>query len=391
LGSWNERDTLIIDIARSPIGRANKGSLIDVRPDDLAAQVVAALMARNPEVPADSVDDLICGASGGAGEQAFNIGRAVGLLAGLPDTVPAVTVNRFCASSLQAARMAHHAIGAGEGDVFVVAGVESSTRRGVPGTEEHHNPRFTDATRDDYVAELYISMGETAERIAERYGVTREDQDAFAERSHGLALAARDCGATAKEIVGIELPDGSVAEVDDGPRRDTSLEKLARLRPVFRPDGTVTAGNACPLNDGAASMIVTSGARATALGLSPIAKVRSTAVSGLEPELMGLGPIEASRRALAAAGMKPGDLDAVEINEAFSAQVLPSVEQIGLDLDAQVNLHGGAIALGHPFGMTGVRLLSTLLNVLAVRGGGTGMVTLCIGGGQGMAMVLERV
>jgi len=391
MARWNARDTLVIDLARSPIGRAGKGSLVDVRPDDLAAQVVAALLARNPGVPPAAVDDLLCGASGGAGEQAFNLGRAVGLLSGLPDTVPAVTVNRFCASSLQAARMAHHAIGAGEGDLFVVAGVESSTRRGVPGTEEHHNPRFTDRERDDFVAELYLSMGETAERVAERCGVSRADQDAYAERSHRLALAARDAGVTDAEIVPITCPDGTLASVDDGPRRDTSLEKLAALRPAFRPDGTVTAGNACPLNDGAAAMIVASGARATELGLEPVARIRAGAVSGLAPELMGLGPVEASRRALAAAGMTAADLDAVEINEAFAAQVLPSVEQIGLDLDRQVNRHGGAIALGHPFGMTGVRLLTTLLNGLAVRGGEAGLATLCVGGGQGMAMVLDRV
>jgi len=305
--------------------------------------------------------------------------------------VPGVTVNRFCASSLQAARMAHHAIGAGEGDLFVVAGVESSTRRGVPGTEEHHNPRFTDRERDDFVAELYLSMGETAERVAERCGVSRADQDAYAERSHRLALAARDAGVTDAEIVPITCPDGTLASVDDGPRRDTSLEKLAALRPAFRPDGTVTAGNACPLNDGAAAMIVASGARATELGLEPVARIRAGAVSGLAPELMGLGPVEASRRALAAAGMTAADLDAVEINEAFAAQVLPSVEQIGLDLDRQVNRHGGAIALGHPFGMTGVRLLTPLLNGLAVRGGEAGLATLCVGGGQGMAMVLDRV
>lgn len=389
--TWGPHDTVIIDIARSAIGRANKGSLIDVRPDDLAAQVVAKLMERNEGVNPRDLADLICGASGGAGEQAMNVGRAIGLLSGLPNTVPALTVNRFCASSLQAARMGHHALQAGEGEAYLIVGVESCTRRGVAVQESDFNPRFVDQSRDDFVAELFISMGETAERVAEKYNVSREEQDEYAVRSHKLALAARERGTTAKEIVAVQTPSGDLVEIDDGPRPNSTMEALANLRTVFRENGTVTAGNACPLNDGAAAMIITTGAYAQRNGLTPRAKIIGTSVSGLEPELMGLGPISASKQLLAQLNMSPTDIDAVEVNEAFAAQVLPSIREVGFDLDSQVNLNGGAIALGHPFGMTGLRLISTLLHGLEERDQQTGVTTLCVGGGQGMALAIERV
>jgi acetyl-CoA C-acetyltransferase len=381
-------DTVIIDALRTPIGRANKGSLVGVRPDDMAALVVDHLLDRHPEVARDSVDDVICGVSGAAGEQAYNLGRIVGQLAGLPDTVPGTTVNRFCASSLQALRMAHHAVQAGEGATFVVVGVESVTRRAAAFEAKDLNPRMTDHARPDFVSDMYISMIETAERVAARYGVTREDMDEFAALSQNRAVAARDNGSFAREILPVPAGNTTV-ENDDGPRPGTTVAKLAALSPIL-DGGRVTAGNACPLNDGAAAVLVMSAERAEALGLRPRARVLGSHVTGLTPEVMGLGPIEATRGLLQRTAMKITDVDVVELNEAFAAQVLPVCRELGIDVAGQLNPFGGAIALGHPFGMTGVRMLTTLLNGLEARDGSVGLVTLCIGGGQGMAMLIER-
>jgi acetyl-CoA C-acetyltransferase len=383
-------DTVIVDALRTPIGRAHKGSLVDVRPDDMAALVVDALLQRNPEVPRDSVDDVICGVSAAVGEQAYNLGRIVGQLAGLPDTVPGATVNRFCASSLQALRMAHHAVQSGEGDTFVVAGVESVTRRGTAFEAKDLNPRMADHDRPDFVSDMYISMIKTAERVASQYGVTREEMDEFAVLSQSRAVAARDNGSFAREILPVPA-GGTVVTRDDGPRPGTSMAKLAALAPVQGEGGRVTAGNACPLNDGAAAALVLSADRAAALGVRPRARMLGSHVTGLAPEVMGLGPIEATRGLLRRLSMKITDVDVVELNEAFAAQVLPVCGELGIDIEAQLNPFGGAIALGHPFGMTGVRLVTTLLNGLKARDGSVGLVTLCIGGGQGMAMVIERV
>jgi acetyl-CoA C-acetyltransferase len=381
-------DTVIVDALRTPIGRAHKGSLVGVRPDDLAALVVDHLLDRHPEVARDSVDDVICGVSGAAGEQAYNLGRIVGQLAGLPDTVPGTTVNRFCASSLQALRMAHHAVQAGEGDTFVVVGVESVTRRAAAFEAKDLNPRMADHARPDFVSDMYISMIETAERVADRYGVTREDMDEFAALSQNRAVAARDNGSFAREILPVPAGGGSI-EHDDGPRPGTTVAKLAALRPIL-DGGRVTAGNACPMNDGAAAALVMSAERADALGLRPRARVLGSHVTGLAPEVMGLGPIEATRGLLQRTAMKITDVDVVELNEAFAAQVLPVCRELGIDVAGQLNPFGGAIALGHPYGMTGVRMLTTLLNGLEAQDGSVGLLTLCIGGGQGMAMLIER-
>ncbi|HEX3931156.1 MAG TPA: acetyl-CoA C-acyltransferase [Nocardioides sp.] len=382
-------DTVIIDALRSPIGRAFKGSLVDVRPDDLAATVVKALLDRNPALPPEQVDDVICGVSVAVGEQAYNLGRIVGQLAGLPSTVPGTTVNRFCASSLQALRMAHHAIQADEGDVFVVVGVESVTRRGRAFEPEDLNPRMIDQGRPDFVNQMYMPMLETAERVATIHGITRDEMDEIAVRSHTRALAAGDDGTFARETLPIETRTGTM-DHDDGPRPGTSMETLAALKPIL-DDGLVTAGNACPINDGAAAAIVMSSDRAAELGLTPRARVLGSNVTGLEPELMGLGPIEATRGLLSRTGTSVRDLDVVELNEAFAAQVIPVCRELGVDIEAQLNPFGGAIALGHPFGMTGVRMVTTLLNALQSRDGELGLVTQCIGGGQGMSMLFERV
>jgi len=382
-------DTVVVDALRSPIGRAFKGSLVDVRPDDLAATVVRALLDRNPALPPEQVDDVICGVSVAVGEQAYNLGRIVGQLAGLPSTVPGTTVNRFCASSLQALRMAHHAIQADEGDVFVVVGVESVTRRGRAFEPEDLNPRMIDQDRPDFVNQMYMPMLETAERVATIHGITRDEMDEIAVRSHTRALAARDDGTFARETLPIETPTGTM-DHDDGPRPGTSMETLAALKPIL-DDGRVTAGNACPINDGAAAAIVMSSDRAAELGLTPRARVLGSNVTGLEPELMGLGPIEATRGLLSRTGTSVRDLDVVELNEAFAAQVIPVCRELGVDIEAQLNPFGGAIALGHPFGMTGVRMVTTLLNALQSRDGELGLVTQCIGGGQGMSMLFERV
>jgi acetyl-CoA C-acetyltransferase len=385
-------DAHIVAAARTPIGRAFKGSLVAERPDDMAAFVVRELLGRVPELDPAEVDDVIVGAVVGAGEQGYNLGRAVALLAGLPDSVPGTTVNRMCASSLQALRIAHHAIAAGEGDVFIVAGVESVSRtRASAFKPEDANPRFADPVREDFVSRYYIPMGETAENVADRYGVSRLEMDAFAKLSQDRAVAAQAGGAFEREIVPYPRGDGTLVTADDGPRPGTTLEGLAALTPAFRPDGRVTPGNACPLNDGAAALIVMSDTRARELGVRSLARIVGSAVSGVEPEYMGIGPIPAVRSLLGAKRMAISEVDVVELNEAFAAQVLPVCRELGIDIDRQLNPHGGAIALGHPFGMTGARILCTLLNGLREKDKTYGLETMCVGGGQGMAMIVERL
>ena len=384
-------EAVIVDAVRSPIGRAFKGSLIGVRPDDLGARVVDALLERNPEVDPATVEDLICGCGLPQGEQAFNLGRIVVLLSRrLPDSVTATTVNRYCASSLQAIRTAFHAIEAGEGETFIAAGVECVSRVG-PQSEftlpETRNERLTGgAGRPN----AYIDMGQTAENVADRYSVSREDMDSFAKRSQDRAVSARGSGFFEREIVAVELPDGETADRDDSPREGTTLAALAELEPAFREGGRVTAGNSCPLNDGAAAVLVMSHERAKELDLRPRARILASATSGLEPELMGVAPIAAIERALERAGMTIGDVDVTEVNEAFAAQVLPIAEACGIDIDT-LNPHGGAIALGHPFGMTGARIMTTLLNDLETDDGQIGLEAMCVAGGQGMAMIVERL
>jgi acetyl-CoA C-acetyltransferase len=400
-------EAVIVATARSPIGRAFKGSLKDMRPDDLAAQIVKAVLAKVPGLDPAEVEDLILGNGQPAGEAGYNLGRVVAVLSGL-DNVPGVTVNRYCSSSLQTIRMAAHAIKAGEGDCFMAAGVETVSRfgngnsDGVPGT---HNALFAEAeartakrseggqapwTPLAGLPDIYIAMGQTAENVAELENVSREEMDEFGALSQNRAVENAENGFFEREITPITLPDGTVVAKDDGPRPGTTVEKLAQLQPVFRPDGKVTAGNACPLNDGAAAVIVMSDTRAAELGLRPLARIISSSVTGLDPEIMGLGPIEACRQALKRAGMTMADVDLVEINEAFAAQVLPSARQLDIPLD-KLNVHGGAIALGHPFGMTGARIMTTLINGLESTGGTIGLESMCVGGGQGMAMIVERL
>jgi acetyl-CoA C-acetyltransferase len=381
-------DAWIVAATRTPIGRANKGSLVDVRPDDLAAGIVRAALARVPKLDPALVEDVLLGCAQPAGEAGYNMARPVALLAGLPGAA-GTTINRYCASSLQAIRSAAHAIVAGEADVLVAAGVECVSRFGKgksDGMPETKNARFGEGGLPD----VYIAMGETAENVADREHVTREEMDAFAATSQQRAVGAQQQGRFAREITPVTLPDGKVVDRDDGPRPGTTVEKLATLAPAFRPDGRVTAGNACPLNDGAAAVVLMSDARAKALGIEPVARVVATAVSALDPAVMGLGPVEATRRVLARAGKTMRDVDRVEMNEAFAAQVLPSARALEIPHD-KLNVSGGAIALGHPFGMTGARLVTTLLRVLADDGGRLGLATLCVGGGQGMALLLERV
>jgi acetyl-CoA C-acetyltransferase len=383
---------VIVETARSPIGRAFKGSLIDVRPDDLGGSIVRALLEKVPQLDAREIDDLICGAASEGGEQAMNLGRLVGALGGLPDSVPGTTVNRFCASSLQAIRIAYHAIVAGEGQAFVAAGVESVSRvAGRDFTDDDKNPRFVDTSRADYVNDMYISMGLTAENVAERWGIGRTAMDEFAVRSHERALAAQASGFFDAEITPVVLPDGREVTSDDCPRPGTSLERLSELKPAFKADGLVTAGNSCPLNDGAAAVLVMAEERASELGLKPRARIIASAVTGLAPEIMGVGPIDAVRKVLAAAKMSISDVDIVELNEAFAAQVLAVCAELDIDIDRQLNPFGGAIALGHPFGMTGARIMTTLIHGLEQRDQTIGLETMCIGGGQGMAMLIERV
>ncbi len=402
-------EAVIVATARSPIGRAFKGSLKDLRPDDLAATVVRAALDKVPQLNPADIDDLLLGCGLPGGEQGFNMARVVAVLLGY-DTVPGTTVTRYCSSSLQTTRMAMHAIKAGEGDVFVSAGVEMVSRYAKGSSDslpDTMNPAFNDAiaaaneqaaTEADWVdpresrklPDVYIAMGQTAENVAQLKGVSRAEQDEFGVRSQNLAEKAIADGFWEREITPITLPDGTVATKDDGPRPGVTLEGVSGLKPVFRPNGTVTAGNCCPLNDGAAAVVIMSDTKARELGITPLARVVSTGVSGLSPELMGLGPIEASKRALKLAGMTIDDIDLVEINEAFAAQVIPSYRELGIDID-KLNVHGGAIAVGHPFGMTGARITGTLLNGLTTRDATFGLETMCVGGGQGMAMVLERL
>ncbi|MEZ5217692.1 MAG: acetyl-CoA C-acetyltransferase [Ilumatobacteraceae bacterium] len=398
-------EAVIVATARSPIGRAGKGSMTTIRPDDLSAQIVRALMAKVPQVKADDVEDLLMGCGQPAGEQGFNIARVVAVLAGL-DNTPGATVNRYCSSSLQTIRMAAHAIKAGEGDCFIAAGIECVSRYGFGASDTAPNPVFKASgartkaraeggadtwTPAEGMPDIYIAMGQTAENVVQYEGVTREEMDAYALRSQQRAAAAIEAGFFEREITPITLPDGTVVSTDDCPRPQTTLVGLASLKPAFRPDGSVTAGNACPLNDGAAAVMVMSDTKAKALGLTPLARVVSSGVSGLNPEIMGLGPIEASRQALARAGMTIDQLDLIEINEAFAAQVIPSAKHLGIDIDKQLNVHGGAIALGHPFGQTGARIMTTLINGLQTTGGQYGLETMCVGGGQGLAMIVERM
>jgi acetyl-CoA C-acetyltransferase len=387
------REAVIVATARTAIGRAFKGSLINARPDDMGGAVVRALLGRVPQLDPRDVDDVIFGAANQGGEQAMNLARQVGLLSGLPDTVPATTVNRFCASSLQAIRMAEHAIKAGDGDAFVCGGVESITRtRGRSfDLERDQHPRFSDASRSDFINYVYMAMGLTAEKVADRFGVSREDMDAFALLSQDRAVAAQRAGVHAREIVPFTLDDGSVVAKDDSPRPGTTREALAQLQPAFKEGGRVTAGNSCPLNDGAAAVLVMSDAKAASLGVTPLARIIASSVSALEPELMGVGPIESVRRVLAKARLSIGDVDVVELNEAFAAQVIPVCRELRIDIDRQLNPHGGAIALGHPFGMTGARMMTALINDLTTLDRTIGLETMCIGGGQGMAMLIERL
>jgi len=383
---------VVVDTRRTAIGRAFKGSLASARPDDLAAFVTRALVDSVEGFDAAEIEDVIVGSAIQAGPQSMNLGRVVAALAGFPETVPGSTVNRFCASSLQAVRVAANAIAAGEGDAYVAAGVESVSQ--VDGRvfdpEVDANPRFTDPARADYVNDMYIPMGMTAENVAVRWDVSRAAMDEYAALSQGRALAAREAGFFAREIVPVETAEGAVVDADDGIRPGTTVEVLAGLKPVFKADGRVTAGNSCPLNDGAAAALIMSEERARELGLPIRARILATGLSGVAPEVMGVGPIEAIRTALRRAGMSVADLDIVELNEAFAAQVLPICDAVGIDVEEQLNPHGGAIALGHPFGMTGVRMLGTLLNGLEAADGQVGMVTMCVAGGQGMATIFER-
>src|SRR5487761_269385 len=402
-------EAVIVATARSPIGRAFKGSLTSIRPDDLLAQIVTAVLAKVPQLEPSQVEDLIVGCGLPGGEQGFNMARVVAVMLGL-DGVPGTTVNRYCSSSLQSTRMAYHAIKAGEGDVFITAGVECVSRF-VKGSSDSlpdtHTPLFAgaearavttaaaetpwhDPREDGEVPDIYIAMGQTAENLASLRGITRAEQDEFGVRSQNLAEKALANGFWQREITPVTLPDGSVVSADDGPRPGTTLEKVATLKPAFREHGTVTAGNCCPLNDGAAALVVMSDAKAAELGLTPLARIVSTGVSAVSPEIMGLGPVAASQQALRRAGMAISVIDLVEINEAFAAQVIPSYRELGIDL-ARLNVNGGAIAVGHPFGMTGARIATTLINSLQFHDKTMGLETMCVGGGQGMAMILERL
>ena len=398
-------EAVIVSTARSPIGRALKGSMTSIRPDDLAAQIVNAALAKIPQLDRNLVEDLLMGCGQPAGESGVNIGRVVAVLADMPD-VPGVTVNRYCSSSLQTIRMAAHAIKAGEGDIFVAAGVETVSRF-VNGMADDGptNELFADAmartakraageggdwTPGDGLPDVYIAMGQTAENVAEKENVSREDMDEFAARSQQLATASLENGYWEQEITPVTLPDGTVVSQDDGIRPGTTAEGLAGLKPAFKPEGRVTAGNACPLNDGAAAVVVMSDTKAKELGLTPLARVVASGVSGLNPEIMGLGPIEACRQALGRANMTIDDIDLVEINEAFAAQVLPSARHLGIDIE-KLNTRGGAIAIGHPFGMTGARIMTTLIHNLQESDKTFGMESMCVGGGQGMAMIIERL
>ncbi|MFI6288919.1 acetyl-CoA C-acetyltransferase [Streptomyces sp. NPDC051018] len=403
-------EAVIVSAARSPIGRAFKGSLKDLRADDLTATVIQAALAKVPGLDPKDIDDLMLGCGLPGGEQGHNLGRIVAVQMGM-DHLPGCTITRYCSSSLQTSRMALHAIKAGEGDVFISAGVEMVSRfangssDGQPGTQ---NPLFADAQartaklseggvdgwhdprEDGLLPDAYIAMGQTAENLARLKGVTRREMDEFGVRSQNLAEEAIRKGFWEREITPVTTPDGTVVSKDDGPRAGVTLEGVEGLKPVFRPDGLITAGNCCPLNDGAAALVIMSDVRAAELGLTPLARIVSTGVSGLSPEIMGYGPVEASRQALSRAGLTIGDIDLVEINEAFAAQVIPSYRDLGIDLD-KLNVNGGAIAVGHPYGMTGARITGTLINSLQFHDKQFGLETMCVGGGQGMAMVIERL
>ncbi|OBK30107.1 acetyl-CoA acetyltransferase [Mycobacterium sp. 1165196.3] len=402
-------EAVIVSTARSPIGRAMKGSLVNMRPDDLTVQIVRAALDKVPALNPHQIDDLILGCGQPAGESGYNLARVIAVELGY-DFLPGTTVNRYCSSSLQTSRMAFHAIKAGEGDAFISAGVETVSRfakgsadswpdtknslfgeaqersaAAAEGADEWHDPRA-----DGNVPDVYIAMGQTAENVALLTGISREDQDHWGVRSQNRAEEAIKSGFFEREITPVSLPDGTTVSTDDGPRPGTTYEKISQLKPVFRPNGTVTAGNACPLNDGAAAVVITSDTKAKELGLTPLARIVSTGVSGLSPEIMGLGPIEATKKALARANLSVSDIDLFEINEAFAVQVLGSARELGIDED-KLNVSGGAIALGHPFGMTGARITTTLLNNLQTHDKTFGLETMCVGGGQGMAMVIERL
>ncbi|MFI0719063.1 acetyl-CoA C-acetyltransferase [Streptomyces sp. NPDC021224] len=403
-------EAVIVSTARSPIGRAFKGSLKELRPDDLAATVIRTALDKIPQLDPHDIDDLMLGCGLPGGEQGFNLARIVAVQMGM-DHLPGCTVTRYCSSSLQTTRMALHAIRAGEGDVFVSAGVEMVSRFAKGNSDslpDTMNPLFDEAIartaeragqsgadwhdprEDGLLPDAYIAMGQTAENLAALKGITRREQDEFGVRSQNLAEQALKNGFWEREITPVTLPDGTVVATDDGPRAGVTMEGVAGLGPVFRPDGTVTAGNCCPLNDGAAALVVMSDTKARELGITPLARVVSTGVSALSPEIMGYGPVEASQQALRRAGMSIGDIDLVEINEAFAAQVIPSYRDLGIDLD-RLNVNGGAIAVGHPFGMTGARITGTLVNSLQFHDKQFGLETMCVGGGQGMAMVIERL
>ncbi len=404
-------EAVIVATARSPIGRAFKGTMTSVRPDDLVIQMIKAALAKVPELDPAQVEDLILGCGLPGGEQGYNMARVVAVMLGL-DGVPGTTITRYCSSSLQSTRMAYHAIKSGEGDVFISAGVEMVSRLakgssdGVPDTknpvfeqaearaveraETAGVPTWHDPREDGLIPDIYIAMGQTAENVAQIRDVSRAEQDEFGVRSQNLAEKAIANGFWQRDITPATMPDGTVISADDGPRAGTTLEKVAGLKPVFRPDGTVTAGNCCPLNDGAAAVIVMSDTKAAELGITPLARIVSTGLTALSPEIMGLGPVGASRQALARAGMTIDDIDLVEINEAFAAQVIPSYKDLGIDID-KLNVNGGAIAVGHPFGMTGARITSTLINSLQFHEKTFGLETMCVGGGQGMAMIFERL
>jgi len=402
-------EAVIVSTARSPIGRAGKGSLKDMRPDDLATQMVQAALAKVPELDPRDITDLMMGCGQPAGESGYNIGRVVSVLAGL-DHLPGLTVNRYCSSSLQTTRMAFHAIKAGEGDAYISAGVETVSRfmNGMADGGLTHNPafadaealteartaegsaRWTDPREAGNLPDVYIAMGQTAENVAQHIGMSREEQDQFAVRSQNLTEQRIAEGFWAKDITPVTLADGTVVSADDGPRAGSTLEAMAGLKPVFRPDGTVTAGNACPLNDGAAAVVIMSDEKAKALGLTPLARIVSTAVTGLSPEIMGLGPVEAIPAALRNAGMGINDIDLYEINEAFAVQCLGSAQALNIPIE-KLNVNGGAIAVGHPFGMTGARITSTLINSLQWHDKQFGVESMCVGGGMGMAMVIERL
>ena len=398
-------EAVIVATGRTPIGRANKGSLVECRPDDLSALVLRSVLEQVPQLNPSEVEDVLLGCGQPAGEAGYNVARVAAILAGL-DNVPGVTVNRYCSSSLQTIRMAAHAIRAGEGDVFIAAGVETVSRyaHGASDTGPH-NEAFAAGRRADQgprtavtepwspgagLPDVYIAMGQTAENVAEFEKVTREEMDEFALLSQTRAVESQHNGFFEREIIPVTLADGTVVSKDDGPRAGTTLEGLSNLKPVFREGGTVTAGNACPLNDGAAAVIVMSDTKAKALGITPLARIVASGVTGLNPEIMGLGPVDACRQVLARANMTIDDIDLVEINEAFAAQVIPSAKHLGISWD-KLNVKGGAIALGHPFGQTGARIMTTLLNALEDTGKSFGLESMCVGGGQGMAMIVERL